>query len=213
MAVGNQHFDVIKWKHFPSFWPFVRGIHRSTVDSPHKGQWRGALMFSLMFSLICLISLTFCIFFKWFRGLVNCGLVNHCIFLSLISTTYRKINSPLFFRYHRRDINYGNTTRRIMWKPRRRKYLRLLFFTSLACQFTLDIPYSTYHVCRSFVFFICNRCKHTAENTYHRGIPVTSIICDRCFTKKITTWPTRWVFSENLVVFIFWHDVPFYALE
>ena len=27
---------------------FVRGIHRSTVDSPHKGQWHRALMFSLM---------------------------------------------------------------------------------------------------------------------------------------------------------------------
>ena len=38
--------DVIKWKHFPRFWPFVRGIHQSPVSSPHKGQWRGALMFS-----------------------------------------------------------------------------------------------------------------------------------------------------------------------
>ena len=37
-----------KWKHFPRYWPFLRGIHRSTVNSPHKGQWRGALMFSLI---------------------------------------------------------------------------------------------------------------------------------------------------------------------
>ena len=44
--------DVIKWKHFPRYWPFVRGIHRSPVNSPHKGQWRGALLFSL----ICLNS-------------------------------------------------------------------------------------------------------------------------------------------------------------
>ena len=36
--------DVIKWKHFPRYWPFVRGIHRSLVDSHHKGQWRGAVM-------------------------------------------------------------------------------------------------------------------------------------------------------------------------
>ena len=36
--------DVIKWKHFPRYWSFVRGIHRSTVNSPHKGHWRGALM-------------------------------------------------------------------------------------------------------------------------------------------------------------------------
>ena len=42
------HDDVIKWKHFPCYWPFVRGIHRYPVNSPHKGQWRGALMFSLI---------------------------------------------------------------------------------------------------------------------------------------------------------------------
>ena len=42
------HDDVIKWKHFPRNWPFVRGIHRSPVNSLHKGQWRGTLMFSLI---------------------------------------------------------------------------------------------------------------------------------------------------------------------
>ena len=51
------HDDVIKWKHFPRYWPFVRRIHRSPVNSPHKGQWRGALMFSL----ICI----------WINGWVN----------------------------------------------------------------------------------------------------------------------------------------------
>ena len=49
---NDQTFDmiwsIIKWKHFPRYWPFVRGIHRSPVNSPHKGQWRGALMFSLI---------------------------------------------------------------------------------------------------------------------------------------------------------------------
>ena len=43
-----NHDDVIKWKHFPRYWPLVRGIHRSPVNSPHKGQWRGALVFSLI---------------------------------------------------------------------------------------------------------------------------------------------------------------------
>ena len=52
-----QHDDVIKWKHFPRYWPFVRGIRRSPVNSPRKGQWRGALMFSL----IC----------AWINGWVN----------------------------------------------------------------------------------------------------------------------------------------------
>ena len=51
--------DIIKWKHFPRYWPFVRGIRRSLVNSPHKGQWRGAFMFSL----IC----------AWINGWVNDG--------------------------------------------------------------------------------------------------------------------------------------------
>ena len=51
------HYDVIKWKHFPRNWQFVRGIHRSPVNFPHKGQLRGALMYSL----ICV----------WINGWVN----------------------------------------------------------------------------------------------------------------------------------------------
>ena len=43
-----SHDDVMKWKHFLRYWPFVRGIHRSPVNSPHKGRWRGALMFPLI---------------------------------------------------------------------------------------------------------------------------------------------------------------------
>ena len=48
VVVGGLHDDVMKWKHFPRNWPFVWGIHRSPVNSPHKGQWCGALMFSLI---------------------------------------------------------------------------------------------------------------------------------------------------------------------
>ena len=51
------HDDVIKRKHFPRYWPFVRRIHRSPVNSPHKSQWRGAFVFSL----IC----------AWINGWVN----------------------------------------------------------------------------------------------------------------------------------------------
>ena len=43
-----SHEDVIKFKHFPRYWPFARGIHRGPVNSPHKGQWCGALPFSLI---------------------------------------------------------------------------------------------------------------------------------------------------------------------
>ena len=35
---GPFHDDVIKWKHFPRYRPFVWGIPRSPVNSPHKGQ-------------------------------------------------------------------------------------------------------------------------------------------------------------------------------
>ena len=38
----------LKWKPFPRYWPFVRGIHRSPVNSPHEGQWGADLMFSLI---------------------------------------------------------------------------------------------------------------------------------------------------------------------
>ena len=44
----HYHDDVIKRKHIPRYWFFVQGIHRILVNSPHKGQWRRALMFSLI---------------------------------------------------------------------------------------------------------------------------------------------------------------------
>ena len=44
----ESHDDVIKWKHFPCNWPFVRGIHRSPVNFQHKDQWRRAFRFSLI---------------------------------------------------------------------------------------------------------------------------------------------------------------------
>ena len=48
-AITHWHDDVIKLKHFPRYCPFVRGIHQSPVNFPHKGQARGALVFSLIF--------------------------------------------------------------------------------------------------------------------------------------------------------------------
>ena len=36
---------------FPRYWSFVRRIHRSPANSPHKGQWRGGLMFSVICAL------------------------------------------------------------------------------------------------------------------------------------------------------------------
>ena len=45
-AYSAMYDDIMKWKHFLRYWPFVRGIHPSPVNSLHKGQWRGAMMFS-----------------------------------------------------------------------------------------------------------------------------------------------------------------------
>ena len=42
------HDDAIKWKQFPRYWPFMPGIHWSSVNSPQKSKWCGALMFSLI---------------------------------------------------------------------------------------------------------------------------------------------------------------------
>ena len=47
-----EHDDVIKWKHFPRYWPFVCGIHRPPMNFPDKGQWRRTLMFSLICACI-----------------------------------------------------------------------------------------------------------------------------------------------------------------
>ena len=48
LLTKHRHDDVIKWKPFPRYWPFVQGIHRSPVNIPHNGQWRRAMMFSLI---------------------------------------------------------------------------------------------------------------------------------------------------------------------
>ena len=37
---GCLHDDVIKWKHFPRYWPFVCGIHRSSLNSPQNSHCR-----------------------------------------------------------------------------------------------------------------------------------------------------------------------------
>ena len=80
--VNILHDDVIKWKHFPRYWPFVRGIHRSPMNSPHKGQWRGALVFSL----IC----------TWINGWVNNGEAGD---LRRHRTHYSATVLSIWFRY------------------------------------------------------------------------------------------------------------------
>ena len=99
------HDDVIKWKHFPCYWPFVRGIHRWPMISPHRGQWHGGLMFSL----IC----------GWINGWVNnreagdlrCHRAHYEVNLMILSNStrnfYRSISGshqPVFTSYHYSDV-------------------------------------------------------------------------------------------------------------
>ena len=49
-SVSDLTFHQFQWflvllKEVKVNWPYVMGIHRSLVDSPHKGHWRGALIF------------------------------------------------------------------------------------------------------------------------------------------------------------------------
>ena len=48
----TEMFQETWWRHqmetFPGYWPFVWGLHRPPVNSPHKGQWREVLMFSFI---------------------------------------------------------------------------------------------------------------------------------------------------------------------
>ena len=48
--IPPRHEDVMQWKRFPHYWPFVKGIHRPPVDSPHK-EANNTEFFSLLFSL------------------------------------------------------------------------------------------------------------------------------------------------------------------
>ena len=67
-VVNLSHDDVIKWKYFRRYWPFVREIHWSPVNSLHKGQWCGALMFLLIWAWIN----------SWVNNGEAGGLRHHC---------------------------------------------------------------------------------------------------------------------------------------
>ena len=81
MQIGiNQmfscHDDVIKWKHFPRNWPFVRGIHRSLTKASDAELW--CLFFFLFFFYLRLNKrLSKQSWGGWFDTL-SCPLWRHC---------------------------------------------------------------------------------------------------------------------------------------
>ena len=113
----SHHNDVIKWKHFPRYWPFVRRIHRSPV----KGQWRGALMFSLIWAWMN----------DWVNNREAGDLRRHCAHYEV--TVMQRLQSPaathlfglqLYLLCHRalaKDPN-PNDNMMMMCFPFRRKY-------------------------------------------------------------------------------------------
>ena len=50
---SKLHYDVMKWKHYPRYCPFVWAIHRSPVDSLYKGT------VTLFENVVCKIGVTF----------------------------------------------------------------------------------------------------------------------------------------------------------
>ena len=72
-VITDFHYVVIKWE--PALLPFVRGIHRSTVNSPHKGQRHGPLMLSLICALNKRLSKQS---WGWWFETPSCSLWRHC---------------------------------------------------------------------------------------------------------------------------------------
>ena len=93
-ALSNTytHEDVIKWKPFPRNWPLVR----------HKGQWRGAFMFSLIWA--------------WINSWVNNGEAGtlrrhraHCDVTVMLPVDFLRISHPrmffdIIYRHHWRWV-------------------------------------------------------------------------------------------------------------
>ena len=68
------HDDVIKWKHFPRYWPFVRGIHRSPMNT---AQIPVTWSFDIFFDLILNKRLSKQSWGWWFET-PSCLLWRHC---------------------------------------------------------------------------------------------------------------------------------------
>ena len=87
------------WRHevqiFPCYWPFVRGNHLSPVNSQHKGQWRGALMFSLILT--------------WTNGWVSNrdagNLRRHCAHYG-VTVMFISMDTEMMIHYIRNKIPY-----------------------------------------------------------------------------------------------------------
>ena len=133
----------MKWKHFPRYWPFVRRIHRSPVNSPHKGQWRGALMFSL----ICV----------WINDWVNNGEAGDLRRYRIhYDVTVMKIGAVKIIKFENRMRSGGTYVRPDIYPP----YIRYIEFNAsndlrnkskkVICQLGRFIGHYTYELFYNF---------------------------------------------------------------
>ena len=107
MSRGCIHNDVIKLKHFPCYWSFLGWIHQWPVNSPHKGQWRGALMLSLI-----------CASNDWVNNGEAGDLIRHCAhydvnvmfntFVTVLPLQLPEINAKCDHRWQQAGIGSGN---------------------------------------------------------------------------------------------------------
>ena len=88
-SLSKIYYDISWWRHqiekkIPRYWPFVQGIHRSPMNSSHKGQWRGALVFPV----IC----------AWINGWVNNrkagDLRRHCGHYDVVVMSQHNLGTP-----------------------------------------------------------------------------------------------------------------------
>ena len=72
-----NHDDVIQWKHFPHYWPFVWGIHWSPAQRPVM--WSFDVFFDL-----CLNKRLSKHSWGWWFEMLLCPLWRHCIVITVM---------------------------------------------------------------------------------------------------------------------------------
>ena len=100
------HDDVIKWKHFPRNWPFVRGIHRSREPPTQRPVTRSVwwedwwdrihLLDLLLYSMWCDLFCCFCLFV--------------CFYLVFFVFVFFSFCFVCFFT-NKKTTNFGNMKR------------------------------------------------------------------------------------------------------
>ena len=133
------HDELIKWKHFPRYWPFVRGIHRSPVNSPNKGQWSGALMFSL----ICI----------WINGWVNNREAGYL-------RRYRVHYDITVMKYQCPNPNAGLQNTLLVILAAYRRLLTHRYLLSLVTYIYIHI-----FICLAFIYFFCFSSNYVTRHT------------------------------------------------